>query len=95
MSFPVHESMIPQVIPQVTPQVTPQVKSLIFSMSGEMTRLEMQEKLRLSDKRNFNNNYLLPAIKLNLVEMTIPDKPKSRNQRYRLTDSGEELKKNN
>ncbi len=39
MSFPVHESMIPQ--------VTPQVKSLIFSMSGEMTCLEMQEKLNL------------------------------------------------
>jgi ATP-dependent DNA helicase RecG len=81
----VHESMIPQ--------VTPQVKSLIFSMLGEMTRLEMQERLRLSDKRNFNNNYLLPAIKLNLVEMTIPDKPKSRNQRYRLTIPGEELKR--
>ena len=75
------------------PQVTPQVKSLISNISGEMTRLELQEKLRLSDKRNFNINYLIPAIKLNLVEMTIPDKPNSRNQRYRLTNAGEELKK--
>jgi ATP-dependent DNA helicase RecG len=58
-----------------------------------MTRLEMQEELSLSDKRNFNINYLIPALKLNLVEMTIPDKPKSRNQRYRLTNAGKELKK--
>jgi hypothetical protein len=28
-----------------------------------------------------------------LIEMTIPDKPKSRNQRYRLTIAGEEIKK--
>jgi predicted HTH transcriptional regulator len=41
----------------VTPQVTPQVKSLISNMSGENTRLELQEMLKLSDKRNFSNNY--------------------------------------
>jgi len=62
-------------------------------MSGKNTRLEIQEKLKLSDKRNFSNNYPLPALKLNLVDMTIPDKPNSRNQRYRLTKAGKELKK--
>ena len=93
MSFPVHESMIPQVIPQVTPQVTPQVRNLISVVSGEMSRMEIQESLGLTDKRNFNISYLLPALKLILIEMTIPDKPKSRNQRYRLTNVGEEIKK--
>ena len=57
-----------------------------------MTRTEIQAALSLSDKRNFNRNYLIPALKLNLVEMTIPDKPNSRNQRYRLTKIGKELK---
>lgn len=80
--------------PQVGPQVTPQVRNLISVVSGDMSRMEIQESLGLSDKRNFNISYLLPALKLNLIEMTIPDKPNSRNQRYRLTDSGEELKKN-
>jgi Fic family protein len=80
--------------PQVTPQVTPQVKALIFCMSGELTRLEIQDKLGLSDKRNFNIKYLIPALNLNLVEMTIPEKPNSRNQRYRLTEVGERLKEN-
>jgi ATP-dependent DNA helicase RecG len=60
-----------------------------------MTRIEIQESLKLSDKRNFNINYLLPALKLDLVEMTIPDKPKSSKQHYRLTVTGEELKKDN
>jgi len=48
---------------QVTPQVTPQVKSLIFILIGEMTRSEIQEKLKLSDRMNFLNNYLQPALK--------------------------------
>ena len=68
--------------------------ALISNMSGELSRLEIQDKLNLSDKRNFNKNYLIPALELNLVEMTIPEKPNSRNQRYRLTVAGEELKEN-
>lgn len=80
-------------IPQITPQVTPQVRNLISVVSGEMSRMEIQESLGLSDKRNFNISYLLPALKLNLIEMTISDKPKSRNQRYRLTNVGKEIKK--
>ena len=86
MSFPVHDSSIPH--------VTPQVEKLILIIRGEMTRQELQDSLNLSDRMNFFNSYLQPAIESGVIEMTIPDKPKSRNQRYRLTDSGEELKKN-
>ena len=32
--------------------------------------------------------YLRPAMDQGLVEMTIPDKPRSSKQRYRLTDEG-------
>ena len=41
------------------------------------------EKLGLSHRPTFRKNYLLPAMKQGLVEMTIPDKPNSRNQKYR------------
>lgn len=40
------------------------------------------EKLGLKAKEGFRRNYLHPAIELNLIQMTIPDKPNSRNQRY-------------
>ena len=40
------------------------------------------ERLGLKAKEGFRRNYLRPAIELDLIRMTIPDKPKSRNQRY-------------
>ena len=42
----------------------------------------LMEKLGLKSKEGFRRNYLRPAIDLNLIRMTIPDKPNSRNQRY-------------
>ncbi|PKR80718.1 transcriptional regulator [Brumimicrobium salinarum] len=103
MTFP-KEDITPQVktmpvkesdesAPQVTPQVTPQVKKLIWAISDEMGREEIQTKLNLSDKRNYRENYQKPAINLDLIEMTIPEKPNSSLQKYRLTDKGKELKK--
>lgn len=42
----------------------------------------LMEKLGLKAKEGFRRNYLKPAIEMNLIRMTIPDKPNSRNQRY-------------
>lgn len=92
MTFLAQREVSPQVSPQVTPQVTPQVKKLILITRGEMTRQELQDSLSLSDRMNFLNTYLRPAIESGLIELTLPDKPKSRNQRYRLTKLGEEMK---
>lgn len=74
--------------PQVSPQVTPQVRELIKILDREMNRQEIQEKLNLSDRENFRLNYLKPALESALVEMTLPDKPNSRYQKYRLTAKG-------
>lgn len=46
------------------------------------TSNKLMEKLGLKSKDGFRRNYLHPAMELNLVQMTIPDKPRSRNQRY-------------
>lgn len=58
-----------------------------------MDRQEIQRKLGLLHRENFRSNYLKPALELRLVEMTIPDKPNSRNQKYRLSDLGYQYKK--
>lgn len=42
----------------------------------------LMERLGLKAKEGFRRNYLHPAIEMNLIQMTIPDKPSSRNQRY-------------
>jgi ATP-dependent DNA helicase RecG len=55
-----------------------------------MTRKEVQERLSLLDEKNFREKYQQPAIESGLVEMTIPDKPRSGNQKYRLTQMGRE-----
>lgn len=40
------------------------------------------------DRKSFRERYLGPALADGLIEMTIPDKPNSRLQEYRLTDEG-------
>lgn len=46
------------------------------------TSNDLMKKIGLSSKEGFRRNYLRPAIEMELVHMTIPDKPNSRNQRY-------------
>lgn len=78
--------------PQVTPVVNPQVKELIKILDGEMSLTEILQVLKLKDRKSLRERYIVPAIKQQLVEMTIPDKPNSRLQKYRLTAKGRSLK---
>jgi hypothetical protein len=73
--------------------LTPQVRRLLESLSQEMTRIQIQDFLGLKDKKNFQDKYLSPALVVGLIEMTVPDKPKSSNQGYRLSSKEVELKR--
>ena len=53
-----------------------------------MSRGELMEKLRLKDRRHFGMDNLQPSLAAGLIEMTIPDKPRSSKQKYRLTAKG-------
>lgn len=75
-------------VPQVAPQVSPQVSELLAIVNGDMGREALQSALGLSDRKSFRERYLRPALDDGLIEMTIPDKPNSRLQKYRLTDKG-------
>ena len=81
---------------QVSDQVTDQVKALIAvfgkSKNKELTALELMNFLKLSHRPTFRKNYLHPALKTEIIEMTVPDKPNSRLQKYRLTAKGKSMK---
>ena len=61
---------------------------MLSVVQGEMSRKEIQEKLGLADEKHFREHYQQPAVAQELLEMTIPSKPRSQQQKYRLTDKG-------
>ena len=81
----------PEVTPPVTPEVTPEVTRLLNVLTGAMGRTEIMTTLGLKDEKHFRERYQQAAVAAGLVEMTIPGKPKSRLQQYRLTPAGKAL----
>lgn len=55
---------------------------------GPLATAQLQKALGLKHRPTFKENYLKPALAERLIEMTVPDKPSSRLQKYRLTDTG-------
>lgn len=84
---------IPEVTMQDSMQVTMQVKQIILNMQGELTRDELQEVIKINNRDYFRKAYINAALNAELIEMTIPDKPNSRLQKYRLTTKGLALQK--
>ena len=87
MTFPAAE----QVPPKYSAS-TVQVEELVKMLGKEMNRQEIQSKLNLYNRDDFRLNYLKHALEQGFIEMTIPDKPNSSLQKYRLTILGKQLK---
>lgn len=84
-------NMIDQVLDEVLLQaekggssISRYVKRMLELMEFDVpyTANEIMELLGIRSKETLRKNYLDPAIELGLIRMTIPDKPKSKNQRY-------------
>ena len=54
---------------------------------------EMLAFMALTDRTKFRRKYIHPLLKAGVLEQTIPDKPNSQNQKYRLTAKGEAFHK--
>lgn len=69
---------------QVNDQDETCVKRLLAILGEDtLSAVEIMECLGLSHRPTFRKNYLNPALEKLLIERTIPDKPNSKNQRYR------------
>jgi len=85
-----------QVAGEVTGEVTGEVAGEVYKLlrvlkKCPLTRTEAQAALKLKGQANFRDRYLRPALDADLIEMTIPGKPRSSKQKYRLTDKGREV----
>ena len=63
---------------------TAQVERLMETMEFDIpyTAVQLMGAVGLKSRKSFRENYLQPAIEDEIIEMTIPDKATSRNQRY-------------
>ena len=79
-------------LPHSNPTVPPQVEKVLTTIGSKiLATKEMMELIGLKDKSNFLENYLYPAIGLDLVEPLYPENPKHPRQKYRLTEKGKGL----
>ena len=67
-------------------------EKLILYCAETRSVVEMLEFMGLRDRTKFRNKYVKPLIEEGIIEMTIPEKPNSQNQKYRLTSKGIEWK---
>ena len=64
-------------------RTTDPVEKLLSVMGDEyLSSAQMMAKVGLSHKPTFRENYLLPALKQALIEMSRPDTPNSPKQKY-------------
>ena len=90
--------VVPPVMPPVMPPVEKPSETLIDAVQrkvlavlkagGVMSTSELAGKVGISQSKNMRRRYLRLLLDMGLVEYTIPHKPNSRLQKYRLTEKG-------
>ncbi|MDT8400035.1 MAG: transcriptional regulator, partial [Pseudomonadales bacterium] len=92
--LPVHEGFAGEVTPEVTAEVGtksgPSRDQVLELRACEVASpfTDLMAAVGRSNRTKFREAILTPLLEAGLVEMTIPDKPRSRLQKYRLTSKG-------
>lgn len=58
------------------------IPALLDFCSSPKTREEMQAYIGIANREHFRKAILKPLLESGQIKMTIPDKPKSKNQKY-------------
>jgi len=84
------ESVSPIQSPTQSPtQSDSPIEQLLLALdAGPLSSGELRSHLKLKHRPTFRENYLHPALAEGYIEMTIPEKPNSRLQKYRLSEKG-------
>ncbi len=83
-----------KITPQVTPQVTPQderTKIILNFCRKPRSSEDIRKLIDIKNRKYFRTNILKPLLEAKFIQMTIPDKPNSPNQKYVLTKKGEKI----
>ena len=64
-------------------------QKLLEILDGELSVREMMARLGFGSRDKFLKNYLYPALKAGVVEMTQPESPRSPRQKYRIREKGD------
>jgi Fic family protein len=79
---------------QVSDQQSDQVMRLLRALGrSPRSASDLMAEMGLTHRPTFRKNYLHPALTAQLIEMIHPDTPRSRSQKYRLTERGKQLLK--
>jgi len=65
-----------------------QMSALRIMIGKECSPSELRSALSIENRESFRRHVLKPLLELNLIEMTVKDKPNSIHQKYRLTAEG-------
>ncbi len=84
----VTEHVSAQVSEQVSAQVSEQVRDILRACGTPKSKLELLSSAGLSNAYLNYKRHIVPLLEQGLLEMTLPDKPNSRLQKYRLTEKG-------
>ena len=65
-------------------EISPQLRLFLDKLGDAvLSTSEIMQRMGLKNRPAFRKTYLEPALQAKLIEMTIPDKPSSKNQKYR------------
>lgn len=68
-----------------------QVENLLQFCIGARNLTEIMKKMNWKNRTKFRNKFIIPLLENQLIQLTVPDKPRSPNQKYFTTDKGKNL----
>lgn len=80
------------ILPVTLPVVNSLLGRLLQVLDHETGMAELLKLLNKKNRLDVRERYIAPAMKFGYIEYTIPSKPNSRLQKYRLTAKGQELR---